>query len=202
MKKFLLFILTCSISLFSFSQISPLAVKPSTGTTGTKSSKTFDKYDLINEKYEDSSFSMTYENSTPKNIKFSNAKMWIAKTFGDYKSVLQYEDPENNKIIIKGSSKMEDVTNVIDRVVVKEKPNLLFLLTIDCRDDKYRLKFENMEVDIEAEVGNISASKTIHYKYNILDCIQKETRYESRISVCLTSILNSASQAIEKNDDF
>ena len=48
-------------------------------------------------------FSKVYNNSNDISKKFSNAKEWIAKTYGDYQSVLQFEDDKNYKIIIKGS---------------------------------------------------------------------------------------------------
>ena len=37
-------------------------------------------------------FSEVIETTLKKNVLHSNAKEWVAKTFGDYKSVLQFED--------------------------------------------------------------------------------------------------------------
>src|SRR5665648_140097 len=45
---------------------------------------------------------------------FSNAQKWIAKSFGDYKKVIQFEDIENGKLIFKGRSEVEYSTNVKD----------------------------------------------------------------------------------------
>lgn len=55
-----------------------------------------------------------------------NAKEWVATTFGDYKRVIQFEDTENCKLIIKGVSPIDftSATVKVDDVVgmsTKEK---------------------------------------------------------------------------------
>ena len=92
----------------------------------------FDKYSFLFEPFDDSSYTLINENTTPKNIKFSNAKQWVAKTFGDYKDVLQYEDTENCKIIMKGIAGLKEYADYVDERRVVAKPDLLFTLTIDC----------------------------------------------------------------------
>lgn len=42
--------------------------------------------------------------SLSKDQLFSNAQTWIANTFGDYKNVIQFEDKETGKLILKGNS--------------------------------------------------------------------------------------------------
>lgn len=88
----------------------------------------------------DASYSKIVESDVPLNTKFVNAKQWIAKTYGDYKAVLQFEDEQSGKIIIKGISPMEKVTNAYS--------NMHYTLTIDCRNDKFRVKFENLRTRI------------------------------------------------------
>ncbi len=63
-----------------------------------------------------------------KNTLFSNAKTWIASSFGDYKSVIQFEDKDAGKLIVKGISKIPG--ELYDRIS--------FTLSIDCKDNKYR----------------------------------------------------------------
>ena len=41
-------------------------------------------------------------NDTPAKEKMSIEKSWISQNFGNYKSVLQYEDEVKNTIVIKG----------------------------------------------------------------------------------------------------
>lgn len=62
------------------------------------------------------------------------AKEWIAKTFGDYKSVLQFEDDEACKIIVKGFSPMSDDSK------------LSYTITIDSKDDKYRIIISDLAI--------------------------------------------------------
>lgn len=165
--------------------------------------QTLDKYDLINEKFSDCSYSKIYNDSTPKNIKFSNAKEWIAKTFGDYKSVLQYEDAENYKIIIKGISALKDIISYEDKTRIVEKPDLLFTLTIDCKDDKYRMKFENMTVNDlkQKEISLLTKSET-KLIYNIDKFMEIGVSHRFEMSESIVFLLNSANQAIQKNDEF
>ena len=55
-------------------------------------------------------FEHVFQSTIPANIKQLNAKQWIAKNFGDYKSVLQFEDDANHRIIIKGTMAIVDET--------------------------------------------------------------------------------------------
>jgi len=64
----------------------------------------------------------------------SNAQTWIAKTFGDYKAVLQFEDAENGKINIKGESDIPAYP--LSRV--NQSGSIDYMLTIECKDSKYR----------------------------------------------------------------
>ena len=73
------------------------------------------------------------------NIKMLNAKSWIATNFGDYKSVLQYEDDNNYRIIIKGKSPIVNATSSITY-------QYTFTMTFDFRDDRYRIRFEDIEI--------------------------------------------------------
>lgn len=165
--------------------------------------QTLDKYDLINEKFSDCSYSKIYNDSIPKSIKFSNTKEWIAKTFGDYKSVLQYEDAENYKIIIKGISALKDIISYEGNIRIIEKPDLLFTLIIECKDDKYRLKFENMTVnDIkQKEISLLTKSET-KLTYTIDEFIEIGSSHRFAISEGIVFLLNSASQDIQKHDEF
>ena len=82
-----------------------------------------------------------------KNKLYANAQEWIAKTFGDYKKVIQFEDEANGKLILKGTS---DVKHFIEshfagmEIINKEK--IRFTLTIECRENKYRYTMDNISV--------------------------------------------------------
>ena len=82
----------------------------------------------------------------------SNAKDWIVKTFGDYKSVLQFED--DDKIIIKGYSdldaKIRDIS-VSDLHTIDTK--VYYTLTIESKENKFRYKLDDIYI-IEDEYIN------------------------------------------------
>lgn len=82
---------------------------------------------------------------------YKNAQDWIAKTFGDYKSVIQFEDKENGKLILKGKSDMK----YIARYSISEyKEQLNYTITIECKDNKYRYKIQDLIIDETYKIGN------------------------------------------------
>lgn len=97
-----------------------------------------------------------------KNRKFSNAKEWVAKTFGDYKSVIQYEDKQECKIIIKGKSplKNEEHSAINDILNVRIIPSLNYTITIECKDEKYRFIMDGISVDVE-QISYILGSPSV-----------------------------------------
>ena len=112
----------------------------------------------------DNSFSIVSEGNLPKKTKFHNAREWIAKTYGDYKSVLQLEDEGICKIIIKGISPLLEEQ---DDSFIYYYPSLSYSLTIDCKDDRYRIRFENIKIDVKY-IYRIPNVRTIvkHYSYD------------------------------------
>lgn len=101
-----------------------------------------------------SSMSYVYESNVPVEQKMLNAKTWIAKNFGDYKSVLQYEDSENHRIIIKGHATVS--TEVHGDALGKH--TAYFTSTYDFKEDRYRIKYEDIRI-----------VKTVSYHGNDLD---------------------------------
>lgn len=165
--------------------------------------QTLEEQDIVHEKFENNSLSKIFDDTTPKNIKYSNAKGWIAKTFGDYKSVLQYEDPDNSRIVIKGFSALKDIVYFEDKRRITENPELSFTLTIDCKDDKYRLRIENMIVAVKktTRIGlmmDIVSNET----YDLAIYKAKGAAQSLAILENLTSMINSISNAIVEHDDF
>lgn len=112
-----------------------------------------------NESFEDftpqsTSINRVYENTNSKSANQVAAKQWIAKTFGDYKSVLQFEDDDNGKIIIKGKSRMwaEEYSTYY----------LEYTMTIDSRDNKYRISLDDVSIlDVFTVLSPIDIHKTI-----------------------------------------
>lgn len=139
----------------------------------------------------DNSLIRVYETSSNNaEKKHLLAKEWAAKKFGDYKSVLQFEDDQTHKIIIKGHS---DVY----------KGNLSYTITIDSKDDKYRVKIEDLIVKDYAELsddkkGDISFHEYVDTEASILACenlmgeyLAKADSLEKRIEVLKVKVENA-----------
>lgn len=76
-----------------------------------------------------------------KDMMFSNAQEWIAKTFGDYKKVIQFENKEDGKLIIKGFSPINHV-----RKLDNLSERMSYTITIDIKDDKYRYTISDIVI--------------------------------------------------------
>jgi len=73
--------------------------------------------------------------SMNKDKLYGMSKEWVAKTFGDYKSVIQYEDPINYKLVVKAFSEVPYVfTNKYETTL--EKIN--YTISIECKENKIR----------------------------------------------------------------
>lgn len=84
-------------------------------------------------------FSEVIEINNAKNKLYANAKEWIAKTFGDYKEVIQFEDANDGKLIMKGMSDVSSESN-------GSNESLSFTITIECKDKKYRYRINDVLV--------------------------------------------------------
>lgn len=120
----------------------------------------------------DIEFIEVVETPLKKTNLFSNAKEWIAKTFGDYKSVVQFEDNDNYKLIVKGFSDIDynsPTVEVNGYVGMSTKEKLSFTIIIECKDDKYRYTINNVLVHqiinvLGTTVNNKPFSPLIHIK--------------------------------------
>ena len=125
MKRLLLFVLLLAMPVIGFSQDFSIDVESIS--------------DELSRVYETS--------ANQASVKHILAKEWVAKTFGDYKSVLQFEDDNACKIIVKGFSPMSDDSK------------LSYTITIDSRDDKYRVVISDLEIrDYVLQVSRILKS--------------------------------------------
>lgn len=89
-------------------------------------------------------FTEVVEVGLSKDKLHANAKEWIAKTFGDYKKVIQFEDNENCKLIIKGISNISHFA-VAPGMATRE--NVSYIITIESKDNKYRYKINDILVN-------------------------------------------------------
>jgi hypothetical protein len=80
---------------------------------------------------------------------YLNAKTWIAKTFGDYKAVIQFEDDVNEKLIVKGVSlgHRQDANMKLAAlgIILGNYEKISYTITIECKDNRFRYTIDNIE---------------------------------------------------------
>jgi len=164
------------------------------------------KYGLTFEKFENNSYTHIVQDSTvSKAQKLSNFKEWATKTFGDYKAVLQYEDADNCKLIIKGKLPLDEVIEFAGRYRIFYNSVLSFTLSFDGKDNKYRLKFENMDCEVVKTEETPLGNEEEKLQMPIIDYIQLESEansFRTGLSASLSSLINSCILQLQTYDDF
>lgn len=161
--------------------------------------------------------SHVFYSDVPVKEKFGNAKSWVARSFGDYNSVVQLEDADNNRLIIKGGTPIEyrneqfkggsDITTFTFHF----SENYIFTMIIDLKEDRFRIKFEDITIMVGSE-----KEQGLHEQKQIIpnEEVSLATRFgegyspdESsssaiKIRKAFMELFNSASSAISTKDDF
>lgn len=119
---------------------------------------------------QDLSISEVVTSTLKKDVLFGNAQTWITKSFGDYKSVVQFEDKNSGKIIIKGNSKLD----------VRSSHEFKFLIEINVKDEKYKIDIS----DIEICTGLYRCENQYYTDNRLLVVIDNQKReYESKLAI-------------------
>jgi hypothetical protein len=123
------------------------------------------------------------ECTTSKEQLFSNAQEWIAKTFGDYKSVIQFENKDDGKLIIKGFG---DVTHVRSYLSSTLSEKIKFTMTIEFKDNRYRYTISDIVIVQTFKmpyVGTTTSEENHHsHLVNIEEYNVKVNNYEEELS--------------------
>lgn len=114
------------------------------------------------------------DNSTEQKIK--NIKTWVATTFGDYNSVLQFEDVATGRIIIKGKTALKENNSNIDiglsslgiNFELYTSSQYSFTMIFDVKDEKFRIKIENVKYMVGSSFGE-KAVRTLPNEERTLD---------------------------------
>ncbi|RZT93419.1 uncharacterized protein with TBP-like fold DUF4468 [Ancylomarina subtilis] len=94
-------------------------------------------------------FKEVINSNLSKSKLYSNAQEWIAKTFGDYKKVIQFEDEVNGKLILKGVNNVKHFVEVhIAGIHIINRETIKFTLTIECKENRYRYIMDNIVVSL------------------------------------------------------
>ena len=86
----------------------------------------------------DNSFSYVYQTDVPLTKLFGKVNQWVARSFKDYKSVIQYEDKENYRLIMKGILLLDEGW----------ADDLNVSLTFDCKEGKYRVMSDGILIKV------------------------------------------------------
>ena len=97
---------------------------------------------------------VVFMNDIPSKEKMSLEKSWITNNFGDYKSVLQYEDEVKKTIVIKGRlqlyrSSLEASTEKLNQYSGKAsfgKRYMLFTIEFSNKEDRYRIRISDISI--------------------------------------------------------
>lgn len=192
MKKFFLLFALVSISAISFGQL--------------------EQNDLV---FENNSYSGVFETKVPPATQYLNAKQWIARTFGSYKDVVQFEDETAHKIILKGKvlAPNDGEINEAKKIWYQDKVTYRFTMTIDIKKGKYRVKIEDVRANVETKAtstDNLMADPRVSKREMTLDgyihwnersekdAFLREMHFKQKIVQLLNSLIND----VNTEDDF
>lgn len=126
---------------------------------------------------------------------YTNAQEWISNTFKDYKKVIQLESPEEGKLILKGHSDLSYKAMDEDLHGFSYE-TISYTITIDCKDNKYRYKIANLDLQhIQYRASayqEVSSHISPSYHLNNIELSEDAIeRYKNRIEEKKRTITNS-----------
>ena len=97
-----------------------------------------------------------------KNELWLNLKTWISGTFNKYKGVVDLENEEAGRIILKSKVKVNSDQECLGHYGIMDA-FFSFSLQVDCRDQKYRITIFDRSIDFSAKSTNSKGapSKTL-----------------------------------------
>lgn len=101
----------------------------------------------------DPEFSEIVESPLLKASLYANAKAWVMETFNNYKAVVQYESDTEGKLVIKSQYENFRPKLIEDDFSGFWYERVYYTITIDCKDNKYRYKINDISI------------KSIHYSH-------------------------------------
>lgn len=149
-------------------------------------------------------YSEVVESEFSKDVLFSNAKKWVVDNFGSYKDVVQYEDKEEGKLIVRGVSKVKYFSEfVIFGMIVKNSEHISFKMTIECKDNKYRYTMDDIIVHLRSVRGENLGDNTLFYRIDELDKAKTkkaelEEQLKAKESVDISSLKKKEKKKLEQ----
>ena len=124
----------------------------------------------VDGKYEYSGV-VTLDSTYKKDILYKNAKLFITNAFKSPKDVIQYDDREEGKVIIKGTSSAIGRQGMF-LVSAYDTWRLHFSVEIFCKDGRYRYKMYDMDMVqdrdvVGSETSSYSTKMSLDEAYNL-----------------------------------
>lgn len=159
--------------------------------------------------------SFVMRSANPKETTFRLLKQWAAKNFEDYKEAVQMEDMEGGTLIFKGANKLSETSERTQTNSLVITPTLKYTMTIDIKEDRLRVKFEDLilnmkywvlwpdgqkeETFLDLTIKQVYESQT-SAKIELTRVAAPKALKESKIA--LAQMLNAIETAIMAKDDF
>lgn len=139
----------------------------------------------------------------PKEQLFKNAQTWIAKNYGDYKSVIQLDDLTTGNIIFKG---LTVTSNIGGDLVMKTS----YTVQLDIKPSKYRIKVTDIKQHTHMGFMPVERRDEVlpfeeYYKKQLA---RKDAQADKRWEILkeqddvIKNIIKAIKEALEKSDDF
>lgn len=91
-------------------------------------------------------FSEVVTCSLSKQALYTNAKAWVTDMFKNPKAAIQLESEASGKIVVNGNYDKFTIKSVEDDYSGFEYERVYFTITIDCKDNKYRYRINNIDL--------------------------------------------------------
>ena len=152
--------------------------------------------------------SFVYETKQAPGVVFNSAKKWVAKTFKEYKDVVQMEDINSHTLIFKGSIRQK-----LYKTSKSSYYSILFYTaTIECKEKKYRVKLEDFSIKEIGSVLGYPTNQTMTFReiHELINGTKVTSiEYKKYLKHIIedakentAALFNSLSSAMDNVDDF
>lgn len=124
----------------------------------------------------DVEFSEVIELEISSHALFLNAKKWISKVFDNYQEAIQFEDKDNHTLIAKGFKDFSPFIPQEVKELVSKEYDLSFQVMIECKDGRYRYKFNEILINTHSMIfgTSIDYSTTLTSDNEIINKLKNE----------------------------
>lgn len=145
----------------------------------------FSQIEVKKEEFPDYQGVVTVEGKAMDDI-YSNIKAWIAMNFKSANDVIQLDDKDNGKLIVKGN-----VVVYFTALKKKYPARVNFTLSVDVRENRFRYTYLVTDVKDESGQGSPSIMKAINEKPKRPNIIEIKEEIAASFSKMIEDIYNS-----------